>query len=91
MLYIGGLGAITIDGRKELLSNQDGYYIGMGTQKVVFTLEDRDHPLKFYVVLTPAHKTYPNKKRCLLTALLKPMGDVQHLYKRTIYKYIDAR
>ena len=90
IINIGGAGAITIDGRKDAMSNQDGYYIGMGTQKVVFTSEDHDHPAKFYVVSTPAHKTYPNKKLPFATALAKPMGDQQHLNKRTIYKYIDA-
>lgn len=90
LINIGGDGSITIDGTEEPMSKHDGYYIGMGTKQVVFKSNDPADPAKFYVVSTPAHKTYPNKKLPFANALAKPMGDQEHMNKRTIYKYIDA-
>ena len=90
VINIGGEGTITIDGQTEEMVKQDGYYVGMGTKHVVFASKDAAKPAKFYVVSTPAHKTYPNKKLPFANALSKPMGDQAHMNKRTIYKYIDA-
>lgn len=90
VINIGGKGKIIIDGKKEDMVTHDGYYIGMGTKSVQFESYDIDHPAKFYIVSTPAHKKYPNKKLLFKNALAKPMGDQKHMNKRTIYKYIDA-
>lgn len=89
-INIGGKGSVTIDGQKDTIVTHDGYYIGMGTKSVQFASDDPKDPAKFYVVSTPAHKTYPNKKLPFANALAKPMGDQTHMNKRTIYKYIDA-
>ncbi|MCI2171072.1 5-dehydro-4-deoxy-D-glucuronate isomerase [Schleiferilactobacillus perolens] len=90
VINIGGKGSITINGQTEEMVKQDGYYIGMGTEHVVFASADANDPAKFYVVSTPAHKTYPNKKLPFANALAKPIGDQNHMNKRVIYKYIDA-
>lgn len=90
IINIGGKGYINIEGSKEEMVKHDGYYIGMGTKSVSFESEDANNPANFYVVSTPAHKTYPNKKLPFANALAKPMGDQKHMNKRTIYKYIDA-
>ena len=89
-INIGGNGSITIDGEKDTIVTHDGYYIGKGTKKLKFASADANHPAKFYVVSTPAHKTYPNKKLPFANALKKTLGDQEHMNKRTIYKYIDA-
>ena len=90
VINIGGKGSITIDGKKEEMVKHDGYYIGKGTEHVVFASDDATDPAKFYVVSTPAHKTYQNKKLPFANALKMPIGDQEHMNKRTIYKYIDA-
>lgn len=90
IINIGGAGSITIDGQKESMVQHDGYYVGMGIKHVVFESDDINNPAKFYVVSTPAHKNYPNKKLPFANALAKPIGDQAHMNKRTIYKYIDA-
>lgn len=90
VINIGGEGIITIDGTPETMVKHDGYYIGMGTKQVLFESKDPQDPAKFYVVSTPAHKTYPNKKLPFADALAMPIGDQEHMNKRTIYKYIDA-
>ncbi len=89
-INIGGSGSITIDGEKDTIVTHDGYYIGKGTKELKFASADANHPAKFYVVSTPAHKTYPNKKLPFANALQKTLGDQEHMNKRTIYKYIDA-
>ena len=90
VINIGGNGAITIDGETHEMVTHDGYYVGMGHKHVTFTSADKTKPAKFYVVSTPAHKTYPDKKLPFANALAMPMGDQEHMNKRTIYKYIDA-
>ena len=90
VINIGEAGTISIDGQTEDMVKHDGFYIGMGAKHVVFASKDPEHPAKFYVVSTPAHKTYPNKKLPFANALKKPIGDQAHMNKRTIYKYIDA-
>ena len=90
IINIGGKGTISIDGDKEEMEPHDGYYIGMGTKSVTFESDDAENPAKYYVVSTPAHKTYPNKKLLFKDALKMPLGDQEHMNKRTICKYIDA-
>ncbi|MFC6322856.1 5-dehydro-4-deoxy-D-glucuronate isomerase [Companilactobacillus baiquanensis] len=90
VINIGGKGSMTIDGKKEEMVKHDGYYVGMGVEHVVFESDDANDPAKFYVVSTPAHKTYPNKKLPFENALKMPIGDQEHMNKRTICKYIDA-
>lgn len=90
VINIGETGYITIDGDKQEMVAHDGYYIGMGHKHVTFESVDPAKPAKFYVVSTPAHKTYPDKKLPFANALKKPIGDQEHMNKRVIYKYIDA-
>lgn len=90
VINIGGEGTLSIDGQKEVMVKYDGYYIGKDAKHVVFSSADEKNPAKFYVVSTPAHKHYPNKKLPFKDAISMPMGDQEHMNKRTIYKYIDA-
>ncbi|WP_137597648.1 5-dehydro-4-deoxy-D-glucuronate isomerase [Paucilactobacillus kaifaensis] len=89
-INIGGPGTVTIDGTSDHVVTHDGYYIGMGAKHVSFASDDASQPAKFYVVSTPAHKTYPNKKLPFADSLSLPLGDQEHMNKRTIHKYIDA-
>lgn len=90
VINIGGEGTIEIDGQKEDMVKQDGYYIGQGAKHVIFSSKDSSKPAKFYVVATPAHKYYPNKKLPFKDAISMKLGDQEHMNARTIYKYIDA-
>lgn len=90
VINIGETGFMTIDGERQEMVKHDGYYVGMGHQHVTFESADPAHPAKFYVVSTPAHKTYPDKHLPFANALKKPIGDQEHMNKRVIYKYIDA-
>lgn len=88
VINIGGPGFIEIDGQRDTMKKQDGYYIGKETKHVVFTSEDPTNPAKFYISCVPAHKKYPNVK--ISIDQIKPMetGDGKTLNERKIYQYI---
>ncbi|MDH6363979.1 4-deoxy-L-threo-5-hexosulose-uronate ketol-isomerase [Enterococcus sp. PF1-24] len=88
VINIGGPGYIEIDGKKETMKKQDGYYIGKETKHVVFISENKENPAKFYISSTPAHHKYPNVK--ISIDEVKPMetGEPLTLNERKIYQYI---
>jgi len=50
VINIGGPGFIEIDGQKEEMKKQDGYYIGKETRHVVFSSQDAENPDRKSVV-----------------------------------------
>ncbi len=88
VINIGGPGFIEIDGRKEAMKKQDGYYVGKETRQVIFSSEDAADPAKFYISSAPAHHKYPNVK--ISIDEIKPMetGEELTLNERKIYQYI---
>lgn len=88
VINIGGPGFITIDGVREAMNNQDGYYIGKETKEVLFASADAGHPAKFYIASSPAHHKYPNVRISIDN--IKPMetGADNTLNKRKIYQYV---
>ena len=88
VINIGGAGTIEIDGTKEDMKKQDGYYIGKETRHVVFSSQDAENPAKFYISSVPAHHKYPNVK--ISIDQVKPMetGEGLTLNERKIYQYI---
>ncbi len=88
VINIGGEGKITLNGKAELMKKQDGYYIGKGTQSVVFESIEPTNPAKFYVVSVPAHHQYPNVKLAIEHIVPREMGEPKLLNKRKIYQYI---
>lgn len=88
VINVGGSGFIEIDGKKEPMKKQDGYYIGKETKQVVFTSADAAQPAKFYVSSTPAHHKYPNVKIAIDQVNPMETGEGQTLNERKIYQYI---
>lgn len=88
VINIGGEGYLTIDGQKEPMKKQDGYYIGKETKEVIFESVDPANPAKFYVVSTPAHKKYPNVKISIDEITPRDMGEDRTLNRRQIFQYI---
>lgn len=88
VINIGGPGYIIIEGQKEAMKKQDGYYIGKGTKEILFESENSDHPAKFYVVSVPAHKVYPTLKISIDEITPKVTGESKTLNQRKIYQYI---
>lgn len=88
VINIGGPGFIEIDGKKESMKKQDGYYIGKETKQVIFTSENPADPAKFYVSCVPAHKKYPNVKISIDEITPMETGEPNTLNERKIYQYI---
>lgn len=88
VINIGGDGYITIDGQKNSIKKQDGYYVGLGTHEVLFESVDLHKPAKFYIASAPAHKKYPSKKISVDKIAPLVLGDQDHMNKRKIYQYI---
>lgn len=88
VINIGGEGFITIEGDKETMKKQDGYYIGKETKSVMFESVDASNPAKFYVVSVPAHHKYPNVKISIDEITPRETGEDITLNKRKIYQYI---
>ena len=89
VINVGGAGVLTVDGAAHELDKTDGFYIGMGTKTVTFASKDAKNPAKFYLVSSPAHKTYPSTK--ILRKDIEPvrLGGLENSNKRSIYKYIQ--
>mgnify|MGYP002715524883 CR=1 FL=1 len=88
VINIGGPGSIEIDGKKDHMKKQDGYYIGKETRHVVFTSDDPKNPAKFYVSSTPAHHKYPNVKISIDQIKPRFTGEADNMNVRNIYQYI---
>lgn len=67
VINVGGVGSITIDGKKYNVGYKEAMYIGMGAKDIIFESADAKEPAKFYLNSAPAHKTYP-------TVLIRPEG-----------------
>lgn len=89
VINVGGPGVLTVEGEAHALDKTDGFYIGMGTKTVTFASKDAKNPAKFYLVSSPAHKTYPSTK--ILRKDIEPvrLGGLENSNKRSIYKYIQ--
>ncbi|WP_067779296.1 5-dehydro-4-deoxy-D-glucuronate isomerase [Actinomyces vulturis] len=88
VINIGGPGSIEIDGQREAMVKQDGFYIGKETRHVVFSSDDPANPARFYIASAPAHQKYPNVR--INIADIKPIetGEGLTLNERKIYQYV---
>ncbi|MGY3725082.1 4-deoxy-L-threo-5-hexulose uronate isomerase [Granulicatella balaenopterae] len=88
VINIGGEGFIEIEGVKEPMKKQDGYYIGKGTKHVVFSSVNPENPAKFYISSVPAHHVYPNVKISIDSINPLEAGEPLTLNERKIYQYV---
>jgi 4-deoxy-L-threo-5-hexosulose-uronate ketol-isomerase len=84
-LNLGGEGIARADGKEYGLKKYDALYIGMGTKSVSFGGSDA----KFYILSSPAHKTYPTTPVTLDRAVKSHIGSKKDANERTIHKYLD--
>ena len=88
IINVGGAGVVEADGISYELDKLDTVYLGRGTQVVSFASKTTDHPAAFFMMSTPAHHTYPNRKMTTEEASPVNLGETATANKRTIYKYI---
>ncbi len=88
VINIGGDGSIEIDGTVYDMKTQDGIYVGMGNQKIVFKSNDASKPAKFYLNSTPAHTVYPICHIPLANSNPNKLGSQEQMNTRTIYQYV---
>ncbi|TSA61383.1 MAG: 5-dehydro-4-deoxy-D-glucuronate isomerase [Sediminibacterium sp.] len=88
IINVGGAGIVTADGIDYEISRLESVYLGKGTSNVSFSSVDAENPAYFYLLSTPAHMSYPNRKMTKEEAAPVNLGDISTSNKRTIYKYI---
>jgi 4-deoxy-L-threo-5-hexosulose-uronate ketol-isomerase len=91
LINIGGDGIVELDGKEYRINHFDGLYIPTSTKKVVFSSINSNDPAKFYVASSPAHHKYDALHIPLKKANPRPIGDQEHLNKRTIYQYLHPQ
>lgn len=88
IINVGGKGTVTADDVSYEIEKLECVYLGKGTQHVSFTSSEASSPAHFYMLSTPAHQSYPNRKMTKAEASPVNLGDISTSNKRTIYKYI---
>ncbi len=88
VINIGGSGSVSVDGTIYNLAHKEGLYVGQGNKDVIFSSDSNDHPAKFYINSTPAHKAYPSKKIGLDDLEVIELGAPETANARTLRKYI---
>ena len=88
IINVAGKGTVEADGVSYELDKLDALYLGKGTKQVSFSSASAKEPASFFLMSTPAHHTYPNRKMTKAEAAPVNLGDQATANKRTIYKYI---
>ena len=88
IINVGGAGTVEADGVVYELSKLDALYLGKGTRSVSFSSASADQPAQYFLLSTPAHHTYPNRRMQKDEAAPVHLGEKATSNERTIYKYI---
>ncbi len=88
IINVGGSGLVKADGVDFSMEKLSCVYLGKGTKDVSFASIDKTNPAIFFLLSSPAHHTYPNKKMNKEDASPVALGELATANQRTIYKYI---
>jgi 4-deoxy-L-threo-5-hexosulose-uronate ketol-isomerase len=88
VINIGGRGTVSVDGTVYELDTRDGLYIGMGSQELAFSSEDKSTPARFYLNCAPAHQGYPTEKIAFGDTEPLHLGSLEKSNERTLHKFI---
>jgi 4-deoxy-L-threo-5-hexosulose-uronate ketol-isomerase len=88
IINVGGKGTVTADGTAYEMDKLECVYLGKGTKEVSFSSSNQKEAACFYLLSTPAHHTYPNKKMTKQEAAPMQLGEATTSNKRSLYKYI---
>ena len=84
IINIGKKGSVSVDGETYDLDNAECLYVGRGTKEVTFSGQGA----RFYLVSTPAHKSYPTTKGTKKEATIENLGSSEACNERSIFKFI---
>jgi 4-deoxy-L-threo-5-hexosulose-uronate ketol-isomerase len=90
IINVGGNGTVIADGADYSLEKLSCLYLGKGTKEVSFKSANKSNPAVFFLLSSPAHQSYPNKKMTKEEASPVALGELATANQRTIYKYIHA-
>jgi 4-deoxy-L-threo-5-hexosulose-uronate ketol-isomerase len=88
IINVGGNGTVVADGNEYALEKLGCLYLGKGTKDVSFRSTNKNSPALFFLMSTPAHHAYENRKMTKEEASPVALGETATSNKRTIYKYI---
>ena len=88
ILNIGGAGAIEVEGVTYGLANLDALYVGRGNKVIHFFSLDASAPAEFYLLIYPAHFSYPVAKIVAGTAESTVLGSPETANHRRVNRFI---
>ena len=88
IINIGGKGKVIAADKDFELDNLDCLYLGKGTHQVSFISEDGNNPANFFLLSTPAHRVYENKRAKKNEIVPLYLGGTETCNQRKLYKYI---
>ena len=91
IINVGGKGTVTLDGISYSLDFKEALYVGKGTEKIVFSSDDKAQPARFYLNSTPAHKELPTRHITLKEANVLQMGSQQTSNERQINQLLISK
>ncbi len=87
-INIGGAGRVRCGDQTFDLGYREALYLGAGDRDIHFESVDPDAPAKFYVLSTPAHQSFPDKKVGMADADAVHLGSSETCNERTINKLL---
>lgn len=88
IINVAGAGEVVADGQTYTLNKLDCLYIGKGVKSVTFSSKNASEPAVYFLLSSPAHKTYPTTLMTNEQAVKVKAGSAATANDRTINKYI---
>jgi len=88
IINVAGAGEVVADGQTYTLNKLDCIYIGKGVKSVTFSSKNASEPAVYFLLSSPAHKTYPTTLMTNEQAVKVKAGSAATANDRTINKYI---
>ncbi len=87
----GGLGSVTVDGKRFAVEPEGCIYVGMGSRDVVFASADPANPAKYFILSCPAHAAHPTVAATPAQANTLALGGQATANQRVIRQYIHEK
>ena len=88
VINIGGVGSVTVDGKRHGMEPRDALYVSMGSKAVSFESSDPGKPAKFYFNSAPAHRACPTRLVTMAQAKRVELGSAAECNQRVINQFI---